>query len=147
MGKQFELQLLICITHSVSSLAIQINRGCLFLPFFNITSQNRNWQQINYLKYNSVSWPPSVSSSVSFLLIISHPGVWDLTGICGREEEFMTIYTTGGSNPQCWMVKTILAGDTTVKLTIYSLPSDCAIHCLISPARQLINLISTRKSI
>ena len=32
-------------------------------------------------------------------------------------------------------------------MPIYSVPSDCAIHCPISPARQFINLITTIKSI
>jgi hypothetical protein len=33
-----------------------------------------------------------------------------------------------------------------IKMPIYSVPPDCAIHCLLSPARQFINLISTIKA-
>jgi hypothetical protein len=69
----------------------------------------------------------------------------------------MSIYTSGVSNPENWLVKTafqpvsipqIATGYINdVNMPIYFVPSDCAIHCLISPAREFINVISTIKSI
>ena len=41
----------------------------------------------------------------------------------------------------------LLPAKSDVNMRIYSVLSDCVIHCLISPAKQFINLISTIKSI
>jgi hypothetical protein len=66
------------------------------------------------------------------------------------------VYTTGGYNPECSLVKIAfqpvsipqVTTDLTydVKMSIYSVPSDCAMHSLISPAKQFINLIAAVKS-